>query len=98
MHGVPERVLLRHLLTESGGSRLEAARAASISRSLVKGQSSSAHKEARTPLSACGPHVPSLGIATPCWVLAALAIPTHVTLHTPLRILQLRPTVWAGAR
>jgi transposase len=35
MHGVPERVLLRHLLTESGGSRLEAARRAGVGRSTL---------------------------------------------------------------
>ena len=35
MHGVPERVLLRHLLAESGGSRLEAARRAGVGRSTL---------------------------------------------------------------
>ena len=35
MHGVPERVLLRHLLTESGGSRSEAARRAGVGRSTM---------------------------------------------------------------
>lgn len=35
MHGVPERVLLRHLLTESGGSRSEAARRAGVGRSTL---------------------------------------------------------------
>lgn len=33
MHRVPERVLLRHLLAQSGGSRLEAARRAGVGRS-----------------------------------------------------------------
>lgn len=35
MHGVPERVLLRHLLAESGGSRIEAARHAGVGRSTM---------------------------------------------------------------
>jgi transposase-like protein len=35
MHGVPERVLLRHLLAESGGSRSEAARRAGVGRSTL---------------------------------------------------------------
>lgn len=35
MHGVPDRVLLRHLLTEAGGSRREAARRAGVGRSTL---------------------------------------------------------------
>ncbi len=35
MHGVPDRVLLRHLLAEAGGSRREAARRAGVGRSTM---------------------------------------------------------------
>ncbi|HEY8054072.1 MAG TPA: IS21 family transposase [Steroidobacteraceae bacterium] len=35
MHGVPDRVLLRHLLAEAGGSRREAARRAGVGRSTL---------------------------------------------------------------